>query len=419
MVKELEYKKKKIEKKYFKYQNYLSYPIGIFLAIIVFSVTLLLLGYDPISALVSIPTGAFGNPNSFSETLIRFIPLLLTAMAFLIALKARFMNLGIEGQLYIGALLAYLVGARMELVPSFIAIPLIFIAGFMGGVLWLVIPLIMKTKLGINEIFPTVVMNFIAMFLIAWLTIGPLKDPASFNPRTPFLPESTWLPLIDLIFVTYVFISIFGLAVTIKMYLKWKERKVHPMLYLALVFTFLTLTIITLSMGLLEAIEAITIGEYSIYRLHVGVFLVVIIALIIYMILYKTTIGYKIRAVGQNPRASEHGGVNVTRVMITAGLLSGGVAGLAGFMEVFGVHHYLISGFSPGFGYLGIAVAALGIFHPIGVIFTAFFFAVLQIGGESMQRGAGIPVDIIFIMQAVLVLTVLIVQKWMTTRNSS
>ena len=357
MVKELEYKKIKTEKNFFfKYRNYLSYIIGLFLAIIVFSVTLLLLGYDPINALLSIPTGAFGRLDNISATLIRFIPLLLTALAFLIALKARFLNLGIEGQLYIGALLAYLVGAGMGVVPSFIAIPLIFIAGFMGGVLWLAIPLIMKIKLGVNEIFPTVVMNFIASFLIAWLTGDPrlLKDPNSFTARTPLLPESTWMPLID------------------------------PK-----------------------------------YRLHVGVFLVIIIALIIYMILHKTTIGYKIRAVGQNPRASEHGGVNVTRVVITAGLLSGGIAGLAGFMEVFGVHHYLSGGFSPGFGYIGIAVAALGMFHPIGVIFTAFFFAVLQIGGTYMQQSAGISIDIIFIMQAVLVLTVLIVQKWMNTRNSS
>jgi simple sugar transport system permease protein len=337
-----------------KYQNYLSYPIGLFMALLIFSVTLWLLGYDYFSALVSIPTGALGSLNRTSETLIRFIPLLLTAIAFLITLKARFLNLGVEGQLYMGALLAYLVGARMEAFPSFIAIPLIFIAGFMGGVLWLAIPLIMKTKLGVNEIFPTVVMNFIAMFIIAWLTSGPLQDPNSYNPRTPFLPESTWLPLI--------------------------------------------------------APE---------YRLHVGVVLVVVIAFFIYIILYKTTTGYKIRAVGQNPRAAEHGGVNVTRVVITAGLLSGGIAGLTGMMEIFGTHHFLINGFSPGFGFTGIGVAALGNFHPIGVIFASFFFSVLQIGGESMQRGAGIPVDIIFIMQAVLVLTILIVRKWITTRNSS
>lgn len=337
-----------------KYQNYLSYLIGLLLALIVFSVTLLFLGYNPISALGTIITGAFGRLNSTSETFIRFIPLLLTAMAFLIAFKAQFLNLGVEGQLYIGALIAYLVGANLGALTGFIAIPLILIAGFMGGVIWLAIPLIMKTKRGVNEIFPTVVMNFIAMFIIAWVTTGPLKDPDALNPRTPFLPESTWLPLI------------------------------HPE-----------------------------------YRLHTFIFLVVIIALFIYVTLYKTTIGYKIRAVGQNPRAAEHGGINVTRAVITAGLLSGGIAGLTGMMEIFGIHHFLIQGFSPGFGFLGIAVAALGNFHPIGVIFAAFFFAVLQIGGESMQRGAGIPVDIIVIMTAVLVLTVLIIQKWITTRFSS
>jgi len=214
-----------------KYQNYLSYPIGFFIGLVVFSVTLLLLDYNPISALKSIATGAFGSPLKTSETLLRFIPLLLTAMAFLIAFKARFLNLGIEGQLYIGALLAYLAGAGMGILPGFFSIPLIFIAGFMGGVLWLAIPLIMKTKLGVNEIFPTVAMNFIAIQLIAWLCVGPLKDPNAFNPRTLIIPDSTWLPLID-----------------------------------------------------------------SDNMLHVGVFLVVFIALFIYMILYKTTIGYKIIA---------------------------------------------------------------------------------------------------------------------------
>jgi len=333
--------------------KYLTYPIGVFVALVVFSVSLLLLGYDPIEALMSIPTGAFGSPTSTTETIIRFIPLLMTAMAFLIAFKVRFLNLGIEGQLYSGALIAYLIGAGMGSLPGFISIPLIFIAGFIGGVLWLGIPLIMKTKRGINEIFPTVVMNFIAMFVIAWLTTGPLKDPDSFNPRTPFLPESTWLPLID-----------------------------------------------------------------PDYRLHVFVFLAIIIAIVLYIVLFKTTIGYKIRAVGQNPRATAHGGIKVTRVVLIAGMLSGGIAGITGMMEIFGIHHFLIQGFSPGFGYQGIAVAALGGFHPIGVIIAAFFFAVLQIGGESMQRGAGVPVDFIFIMQAVLVLTILIVKNYINMRNS-
>ncbi len=339
-----------------KYENYLSYPIGLLIAFLLFSIILLVLGYDPIRSVESIFYGAFGTPNSISEVLIRFIPLLLTSLAFLIAFKARFLNIGVEGQLYIGALVAYLVGAQMGAIYGIISIPIIMIAGFMGGVLWLAIPLIMRTKLEINEIFPTVVMNFIAMFFIAFLCTGHLKDPNSFNPRTPFLPESTWLPVI------------------------FPDTN---------------------------------------FRLHVGFILVIFLALFVYMTLYKTTLGYKIRAVGQNPKAAKHGGINVTQGLIAAGLLSGGIAGLTGMMEVFGIHHFLITGFSPGFGYQGIAVAALGSFHPIGVIFAAFFFAVLLIGGESMQRGAGVPVDMIFILQAVIVLSVLIVQKWITVRRSA
>lgn len=343
-----------------KYENYLSYPIGLFVAFFVFSIVLLVLGYDPISSLAAIPDGAFGTPLRTSETLIRFIPLLLTSLAFLIALKARFVNIGVEGQLYIGALMAYLVGAQLVAIHGIISIPIIMVAGFIGGVLWLALPLFMKIKLEINEIFSTVVMNFIAILIIAWLTTGPLKKVDSNNPVTPNLPESTWLP---------------------------------------------------------ELFPDGLFNSGPILRLHVGIFIVIILALLIFIILFKTTLGYRIRAVGQNPRAAKHGGINVTQGVIAAGVLSGGIAGLAGMMEIFGVHHFLTAGFSPGFGFQGIAVAALGNFHPIGVIFAAFFFAVLQIGGESMQRSVGVPVDMILVLQAVLVLSVLIVQKWITVRR--
>lgn len=337
-----------------KYGKYMSYPIGIFVALVVFSVILLVLGFNPLLSLIAIPFGAFGTPYSASETFIRFIPLLLTSLAFLVAFKARFLNIGVEGQLYMGALATYLVAAQMDGVPGIISIPIIMIAAFMGGVAWLAIPIIMRTKLEINEIFPTVVMNFIAMFMISWLCTGPLKEPGAFNPRTPFIPESTWL--------------------------------------------------LTLFPGL---------------RIHVGVFVVVMLGVLVYLILYKTTLGYKIRAVGQNPQAAKHGGISVSKGLVTAGLMSGGLAGLAGMMEIIGTHHFLLAGFSPGFGYQGIAVAALGNFHPLGVLIAAFFFAVLQIGGESMQRVARVPVDMILILQGVLVLSVLVVQKWISLRRET
>ena len=137
----------------------------------------------------------------------------------------------------------------------------------------------------------------------------------------------------------------------------------------------------------------------------------------IFLILYKTILGYEIRAVGRSSRAAKYGGINLSKTIVSVGILSGGLAGLAGMVEVVGAHHYLIAGFSPGFGYIGIAIAALGGFHPIGVVFASIFFSVLLIGGETMQRGVGVPIEMVYILQAVLVLSVLIVRRWITVRR--
>lgn len=335
-----------------RFEKYMAYPIGLLVALSIFSAILLVMGFNPISSFEAIFYGSFGTVFSASETFVRVTPLLLSALAFLIAFKARFLNIGVEGQLYMGALAAYLVASQMEGLPSGLSILLIALASFIGGAAWLAIPLILKTKLEINEIFPTVVMNFIAIFIISWLTTGPIKDPNALNPRTKTIPLATWLPLII-------------------------PRT----------------------------------------RLHVGIIFAVILAFLTYLILHKTILGYEIRAVGLSSKAAKHGGVNLSKNIIIAGLLSGGLAGLAGMVEVVGTHHFLIAGFSPGFGYQGIAIAALGGFHSIGVLFASIFFSILLIGGETMQRGVGVPIDMIYILQAVLVFSVLIIQRWITVRR--
>ena len=335
-----------------RFEKYMGYPIGLLVALFIFSAILLVMGFNPISSLGAIFYGSFGTIFSAGETFVRVTPLLLSALAFLVAFKARFLNIGVEGQLYMGALAAYLVASQMEGLPGGLSIPLIALASFIGGVAWLAISLVLKIKLEINEIFPTVVMNFIAIFLISWLCTGPIKDPKALNPRTRTIPSATWLPLII-------------------------PRT----------------------------------------RLHVGIIFALFLAFLIYLILYKTILGYEIRAVGLSSKAAKHGGIKLSKNIISAGLLSGGLAGLAGMVEVVGTHHFLIAGFSPGFGYQGIAIAALGGFHPIGVIFASIFFSILLIGGESMQRGVGVPIDMIYILQAVLVISVLIVQRWITVRR--
>ena len=329
--------------------QYFSYLVGIVVSLAVFSLILLSFGYNPIMSMRGLVTGSFGSTFLASETFVLMAPLLLAALAFLVAFRARFYNIGVEGQLYIGALFAYLAGSQLGNFPGVIAVPIVLLAAAGGGILWLALPLFMRIKLKVNEIFPTLVMNFIALDIVNWLTAGPIKDARSGNLQTPPLPQSTWLPVL-----------IPGT------------------------------------------------------RFNVGVIIAAVASVAVYIVLYKMVLGYEIRASGSNPRASQSGGINVSRSVLAVGLISGGLAGLAGMVVVTGAEHLLAQNFSPGYGYQGIAVAALGTFHPLGVLVAALLYSALSIGGESLQRSASaIPIELIYVLQAIIVLSVLIVRKWL------
>jgi len=334
--------------------KYVSYLVAIAASLALFSIVLLVFGYNPITSIEGLASGSFGTTFLTSETFFLMAPLLLAALAFLVAFRARFYNIGVEGQLYIGALFGYLAAVRLGSFPSAVAVPLVLLAAAAGGTLWLALPLFMRIKLQINEIFPTLVMNFIALDVVNWVTAGPLKNPLSGNLQTPALPQSTWLPVL------------------------------------------------------------ITNTE-----LNVGVIIAAVAAFAVYFVLYKTVLGYEIRASGTNPRAAQSGGIDVTRSILAVGLMSGVMAGLAGIIVVAGVDHVLAQNFSPGYGYQGIAVAALGSFHPLGILIASILYAALTIGGESLQRSAAaIPIELIYALQAIIVLSVLIVQKWIGDRTS-
>lgn len=334
--------------------KYVSYLLGIVASLAVFSAILLAFGYDPITSIEGLVSGSFGSTYLASETFVLMAPLLLAALAFLVAFRARFYNIGVEGQLYIGALFAYLAGSQLGGFPSAVAIPLVILASAAGGTLWLALPLFMRIKLKVNEIFPTLVMNFIALDIVNWLTAGPIKDPRSGNLQTPVLPHSTWLPVL-----------------------------------------------------------------FQGTRFNLGVIVAGVAAIAVYIVLYKTVLGFEIRASGANPRAALTGGIDVSRSILAVGLISGGLAGLAGMVVVSGAEHLLAQNFSPGYGYQGIAVAALGTFHPLGALIASVLYAALSIGGESLQRSAAaIPIELIYVLQAIIVLSILIVQKWFGDRAS-
>jgi general nucleoside transport system permease protein len=332
----------------------LSYLLGIAASLVLFSAILLAFGYNPVTSLKGLATGSFGTTFLASETFVLMAPLLLAALAFLVGFRARFYNIGVEGQLYIGALSAYLVGSQLGDLPSAVAIPIVLLASMAGGTLWLALPLLMRIKLQVNEIFPTLVMNFIALDVVNWLTAGPIKDSQSGNLQTLLLPQSTWLPVL-------------------------------------------------------------VPGT----RFNLGILIAGAAAILVYVVLYKTVLGYEIRASGANPRAAQSGGVDVSRSLLAVGLISGGLAGLAGMVVITGAEHLLAQNFSPGYGYQGIAVAALGTFHPLGALIASVLYAALSIGGESLQRSAAaIPIELTYVLQATIVLSVLIVQKWLDDRTS-
>lgn len=333
----------------------ISYSVGIAASLGIFSAVLLVLGYNPGASLQTIAYGSFGSVFNASETLVQTIPFLMCALAFLVPFKARFYNIGVEGQLYLGALVAYLAAAQLGGVSNFVAIPLVAAAGFLGGALWLAVPLLMKIRLQVNEIFPTLVLNFVATDLVNWLTTGPLKDPKAVNPQTSVVPTSTWLP---------VFIPSSALSI-----------------------------------GILIAIGS---------------------AVLVYFVMQKSVLGFEIRASGANPRAAAAEGVSVSRSVAVVGLLSGGLAGLGGMILLTSGNHYIVQNFSPGYGYWGIGVATLGAFSPIGTIFAALLYSALWIGGQTLQflpGNSSVPIQLIYVLQATIVLTVLLVQKILSERR--
>jgi general nucleoside transport system permease protein len=333
-----------------------SYLIGAVASLVLFSVMLLAFGYNPILSLETIATGSFGNLYNATETFVLMAPLLLCALAFLIPFKSRFYNIGAEGQLYLGALFAYFASSNLDHFPSALAIPLAAIFAALGGIAWLALPLFMRVRLGINEIFPTIVMNFIASFLLSWLVTGPIKDPHAPNPQTAVVPNSTWLPVL-----------------------------------------------------------------ISNTRFDIGIVFALIISIVIYVILYKTVLGYEIRASGANPKAALTSGISITKSIVWVGIMSGGLAGLAGWIAVDGQNHILVQGFdSYSWGYQGIAIAALGAFNPVGALIASIFYSALSFGAESLQRltgSASVPIELISVLQVAIVITLLVVQRWISGKK--
>lgn len=317
-------------------------------ATVIAGVLLALGGHDPIQTFAALADGAFGSTTRFvSFTLVRSTPLLLTGLAVALAFRAGVWNIGAEGQLYAGALAGVAAAMAIPEAPSIVLIPVTLLAGVVAGTAWAAIPAVMKMKLGVGEVITTILMNFVALNLARFLVQGPLQESRGVFPQTNAIPEAAVLP---------------------------------PLIP----------------------------GT----RLHFGFFLAIILALGLWIILTHTVFGFRIRAVGAAEGAARASGrINTQAILWGTFLGSGALAGLAGWIEVAGVTRRMYEGLSPGWGYTAIAVALLARLNPLGVIATAVIFGALAAGSGAMQRDAGVPDVWARGIEALVILTVLILDR--------
>jgi simple sugar transport system permease protein len=324
-------------------------------ALVIGAVMLLFLGVNPITAYKALWDGAFGSTNSIAETLVKATPLLLVGLGICISFRGDVINIGGEGQMVIGGLLATWIGLTFTDAPGWLVITAAMIAGFLGGAIWGGIPGYLKAYFNVNEILSTVMMNAIAVQIMNFMLRGPMIDPsqaqlASKIPQTARLIESFRL-----------------------------MRLMPPT------------------------------------RLHIGIIFAVILAVAVYILLWRTTLGYRIRAVGLNPSASKYAGIKVPRYMVMALLLSGAFAGLAGAIQVYGVNYRMItdgsaSGFTGNAGFNGIVAALFGQLHPLWSIPASVLFGALIVGANQMQRAVQVPSALITALNGLVVVFVVSIE---------
>jgi ABC-type uncharacterized transport system permease subunit len=330
-------------------------------ALLVGALMLVFLKVNPIDAYKALWVGAFGSSNAFAETLVKATPLLLVALGICISFRGDVINIGGEGQMIVGALLATWTGLTFTESPGWLIITLALVAGFLGGAIWGGIPGLLKAYFNVNEILSTVMMNAIAVQLMNFMLRGPMIDPgqaqnASKIPQTARLLDVFHLP--------------------------------------RLVPT----------------------------RLHLGALIAVVLAVLVYILLWRTTLGYRIRAVGQNPHASRYAGIKVPRYVVLALLLSGAFAGLAGAVQVYGVNYRMItdgsaSGFTGSAGFNGIVAALFGQLHPVWSIPASILFGALLVGANSMQRAVQIPSALVTALNGLVVVFVVSSEIWRRNRQ--
>ncbi len=330
-----------------KLQPFATLIIAIVAAFLMGSVVLLVIGQNPILAYKELIWGVLGTSYGRADALVKATPLLLVSLGIIVAFRGDTFNIGGPGQLIMGAGLTTFMMLKLEGLPSLLLITIGLLSGTVAGALWGGLAGLLKAKFAVNEILSTIMLNYVAIQIMNFLLRGPMIDPVQIEQGT-HVAQSPPIPL--------------------ESYL---PRLLPPT------------------------------------RIHSGLIIALILAILTYFFLWRTAIGFRIRAVGAGRRACEFAGINVALYSALALTISGAFCGLAGAIEILGIHHRMMDGISGGYGFSGIVVAQFAGLHPIGAIASSILFGGLLVGADKMQRAVQIPSTMIEMLNGLVLLFIL------------
>lgn len=306
------------------------------LALLIGAIVIIAIGQNPVEAYAALLSGAFKGARGFGSTLAMFTPLLLTAAAFAVAAKAGMFNVGVEGAVFLGGLVAAYVGVALGSLPGPLLILICFVVAMLVAALWSLIPALLKVYLNVNEVCVTILMNSVAFYITSYFVSGPMSAGTTLAQSKPvaatlykFMPPSS---------------------------------------------------------------------------VNIGLFIAVVVVIIVVWLLNRTTFGYQIKAVGTNAKFAETSGIDPKKVMIRAMMLSGAIGGIAGCIEVLGVHGYFLNNFAAGLGASGMLASLIVNNNLAATPVMAFFLAVLKSGAMGMQQTTGVPKSIVDMISAIFII---------------
>ena len=321
--------------------------VAIVTALLVGAIIIIAVGGEVLNTYWIIISMPFKNLRSFSEVLIRMIPLLIIALGISVSSRCGIINIGAEGQMYMGIIAATAIATNCGSLPKIILVPMCIIAAGIAGGLYGFIPGWLKAKLEVSELLSTVMLNYVATQFFNFCIRVPLLDPN----------EKSGTPM---------------------------SRRIAENAQLSRLFRGMSL--------------------------HQGIFLAIILVVVIYLLMFKTTWGYKMRAAGASKRAARYGGINVSKYLIIAMVISGACAGMAGAVELMGVQGRAVAGMTSGYGFSGVVVALFGALHPLWIVPASFFFGILLYSQVNLQILTSVPPNLVKALQGLIILIIVAVQ---------